>query len=166
MKQPITAKQYFFTLNLTYYLQAFSVAIFSCVVVFLISQRTDAPTENVKMWHYIVPTLTIISLIIAYFVFKMMVDNIKPSQPLREKMPVYGRAILVRSALLELPGFLAAIAAYLSAQNYFIGASVMIFVIFLILRPTKNGIANDLKLSQKERALLDDDTAIISEVNK
>ena len=166
MKQPITSKQYFLTLNLTYYLQAFSVLLFSGVVAFLITQRKDEAEADTQAWTYIVPTLTIVSMVIAYFVFRMMVDKIKPTQSLREKMPSYGRAILVRSALLELPGFLAAIAAYLTAHAYFLGASIMIFLIFLILRPSRNTIASDLNLSPKERDQLDDDDAVISQVNR
>jgi hypothetical protein len=165
MKKSITTKQYFLTLNLTYYLQALSVLFFSLVVYYLLTQRVDAPSGDVRMWSYVVPAILIFSLVIAYFIFRLMVGRIKPDISLTKKMPVYARAVFVRSALLELPGFLAAIAAYITAQLYFVGGSILIFALFFILKPTKNTIANDLNLSTKERALLENDGAIISEVN-
>jgi hypothetical protein len=170
MKNTITAKQYFFTLNLTYYLQAFSILLFGLVVAFLISQRTVSPDNvginSVGDWHYIVPIVLIVSLITAYFVFKLVVGRIKSDDPIRKKMPVYARAVLVRSILLELPGFIAAIAAYLTAQIYFLGAAFLIFILFLILKPTRNTIVQDLNLSAKEKELLEKDDAIIAEVER
>jgi hypothetical protein len=165
MKKTITTKQYFLTLNLTYYLQAFSVLIFAAVVTFLIGQRGEVPSSpDLQMWRTLVPSAIIISLVTAYFVFRTMVGRIKSGDNIRKKTPVYARAILVRSALLELPGFLASIAAYLTAQLYFAGAAGFIFVLFLILRPTRATITQDLNLSAKEKALLEDDQAIIGEV--
>jgi hypothetical protein len=163
----ITTKQYFITLNTTYYLQAFSVLLFSLVVAFLINQRADIPENaSVSDWHTVVPVAMIISLATAYMVFRLLVGRIKSSDALRQKMPVYARAILIRSALLEIPGFLAAIAAYLSNKFYFLGASVLIFVLFLILKPTRYSIATDLSLSAKEKALLEDENAVIADSNR
>lgn len=79
---------------------------------------------------------------------------------------MYGRAVLARSALLQLPGFLTAIAAYLTMQMYFCGGAILIFILFIILRPTKNAIVSDLKLSAKERNMLENEEALISEVNQ
>jgi hypothetical protein len=167
MKTPITTKQYFITLNTTYYLQTFSVLLFAAVVAFLINQRPDAVgNASISDWHTVVPVAMIISLATAYMVFRLLVGRIKANDPLRQKMPAYARAILIRSALLEIPGFLAAIAAYLSGKFYFLGAAVLIFVLFLILKPSRNSIATDLNLSPKEKALLEDDSALIAESNR
>jgi hypothetical protein len=115
MKNSITSKQYFFTLNLTYYMQALAVLVFGLVVAFLITQApASASTEN-DSWVSIVSVILISGLVLAYVVFRLLLKQIKPSLRLQEKMPKYARAILVRSALIEIPGLLASIAAYITA---------------------------------------------------
>ncbi|MBT1702151.1 hypothetical protein [Chryseosolibacter indicus] len=163
MKRSVTAKQFFLTLNLTYYLQACSVLFFSLVVAFLISRSTNSGTDT-QMWGTVIPLVLIISLVIAYSIFRMMVKRISKNFVLTKKMPMYARAVLTRSVLLQLPGFLAAIAGYITMQLYFIGGSILIFILFLILKPTRVTIANDLNLSVKERSLLENEQAIVSEV--
>ena len=108
----------------------------------------------------------IIGLAGAYFMFRLMVGKIDKSLPLKTKMPKYAQALLIRSALLELPGLFAGIAAYMSGQLMHLAGAMVIFMIFILLRPTRNSIAFDLQLSAHERALIEKDDAVISEVER
>jgi hypothetical protein len=165
MKTSVKTKQFFFTLNITYYMQAVAVAAFALVVAFLISQNTQPPIEDNNTWVTLVSVILISALVMAYFVFRFLLSKINPSLRLQEKMPRYARAILVRSALIEIPGLLASIAAYLTGSLHFLAISLLIFLIFVIMRPTRNTISQDLNLSPKDKGLLEDDSAVISEVN-
>src|SRR5688500_17277054 len=102
MKQATTSKQFFFALNITYYMQAFAVLFFALVVWFLISQGSEPVSED-KMWMVIVPIVMVMSLTASHFVFRMNVGRIDKSLPLKTKMPKYANALIIRSALLELP---------------------------------------------------------------
>lgn len=165
MKHSVTARQYFFTISITYYLQAFAVFGFAIVVWFLLSQGHE-PVANDTMWMVVVPIVTITSLTGAYFVFRLMLGKIDRTLPLKVKMPKYAQALLVRSALLELPGLFAGIAAYMSGQQIHLAGAMIIFMLFMMLRPTRKTISYDLQLSQEERAELENNEAIISEVEK
>jgi hypothetical protein len=165
MKHTVTSKQYFFTLNIAYYMQAFAVFFFALVAWFLISQERE-PISNDRMWMVVVPIIMIISLSGAYFIFRLLLGKIDKSLPLTQKMPKYAQALIVRSALLELPGLFAGIAAYMSGQLMHLAGAMVIFMIFMLLRPTRDNIAQDLQLSPKERAELDKDDSVISEVEK
>jgi hypothetical protein len=165
MKQSISAKQYFFTLNIVYYMQAFAVFFFALVVWYLLS-LANQPIANDNMWLVVVPIVMITGLSGAYFIFKLQLGKIDKSLPLKAKMPKYANALIIRSALLELPGLFASIAAYMSGQLMHLAGAMMIFMIFMLLRPTKDNIGQDLQLSQKERGELDKDDAVISEVEK
>jgi hypothetical protein len=165
MKQTITTKQYFFTLNLTYYLQAFAVFCFALVVWYLVSQGIE-PVANDRMWMVVVPIIMIVGLAGAYFIFRLMLGKIDKALPLKNKMPKYAQALLVRSALLEMPGLFAGIAAYLSGQLMHLAGAMVIFMIFMLLRPSKASIAYDLQLSAKEKAELEKADAVISEVER
>ena len=163
MKKSVTTKQYFTTLNLTYYMQAFTVLAFAGVVAFLINQNETPPGDN-NTWVTIVSLGLVSGLGMAYFIFRFLLKKMDKSLSLKQRTPRYARALLVRSFLIELPGLLASISAYIAGNIHFLAVSLFIFVVFIILKPSKNSIANDLNLSPKERALLDDDNAIISEV--
>jgi hypothetical protein len=164
MKRTVTSKQYFTTVSLTYYMQAFTVLAFAGVVAFLISQNQIPPGDN-NTWMSIVSLSLISGLGMAYFVFRYLLKKMDKSLPLQQRMPRYARALLVRSSLIELPGLMASISAYIAGNMNFLAISVLIFVIFLILKPSRNSVAMDLNLSPKEKALLENDDAIVSEVN-
>lgn len=167
MKKRLTSKQFFQTVNLTYYLQAFSLLLFSLVVVFLISQsKTDIPTSTESQWQFAVPFVLILGLATAFFIFRQLVKRIVPNMRLQEKMPKYASALIIRSALLELPGLFSALVAYLTLQTYYVGGAVIIFIAFILLRPTSITMANDMNLTTKERELLENPDAVISEVNQ
>lgn len=164
MKRTLTSSQYFQTVLLTYYLQAFSLLLFSGVVMYIISRSGGTnPVMDDKRWSIMVPFVLILGIASAYFIFRLMVKKISPSDRLQAKCPKYASALIVRSALLELPGLFAAIVAYLTLQPYFLGGSVMMFLIFLILRPGRHSMASDLNLSPRERELLEKPDAVISE---
>ena len=165
MKQSITSKQYFFTLNLTYYMQAFAVFFFALVVWYLVSQGMQ-PVANDNMWMVVVPVVMILGLSGAYFIFRLMLGKIDKSLPLTMKMPKYAQALLVRSALLELPGLFAGVAAYLSGQLMHLAGAMMIFMVFMLLRPSRNSIAYDLQLSPKEKEALENSESVVSEVER
>ena len=164
MKKSITSKEYFTTVTFTYYMQAFTVLALGAVAGFLIT-RNDNPPGDSNTWMTIVSFGLISGLGMAYFIFRFLLKKIDRALPLTEKMPRYARALLVRSSLIELPGLLASISAYIAGNLHFLAVTLLIFVIFLTLRPSRNSIAADLTLSAKEKAMLDQDDAIISEVN-
>src|SRR5687767_14787998 len=107
MKREITSKTYRFTLNLILTAQAFALLAFSMVVLFLNATNGLSPIkEMTQTFQYIVPVSVIIFLSSAYFIFKIFLSKINRSEPLKVKLPKYQNALIVRSALLELPGLL------------------------------------------------------------
>lgn len=166
MKRQLTSRRYFQTINLTYYMQAFSLLLFSVVIFVLIygADKSTAPAADIQ-WVYVLPVVLIIGLGSAWFLFRAMVNKIDPKARLQDKFPKYASALILRSALLELPGLLAGIVAYLTFEPFYLGGAVMIFLAFVLLRPTRQTIAEDLNLSPKERALIENPDAVVSEVN-
>src|SRR5688500_11157324 len=118
MKKPINSKSYFQILNSIYYAQAFMPLAFAAVVGFMIS-KDQTGHGDIAMWKYLVPVVTLLSLILAYLLFRTLLERIPATLPLKEKMPKYARAVLIRSALLEAPGLLAPIAAFITGEIYF-----------------------------------------------
>lgn len=166
MKNSINTKQYFLTLNITYYMQAFAVVAFSAIVALLLFVNKTEPSGDNNTWVYLVSIVLIAGLVMGFFVFRFLLKRIKQEMRLQDKMPRYARALLVRSSLIEIPGLLAAIAAFITANLNFLVISLLVFVVFIALRPTKARIAEDLLLSPKDKAMLEDDRAVISETHR
>src|SRR4051812_7121120 len=121
MKKGISSRNYRLTLNIIFTAQMCALLIFSGILLWLNSNGQISPVENIgDFFHYIVPLVTIASFAAVYIVFKMMVRKINTSVELKEKLPKYQVAVIVRSALLELPGLLAAVAALLTGEMYFL----------------------------------------------
>jgi hypothetical protein len=165
MKKPVTSKSYFFSLTLISFAQPFVLTLFAGVVFFLISSGQFSPDEGLKsIFQYLVPIGFIVTLTMGHFVFKSLIGNVNPSSNLKEKMRKYMTAFLVRAALIEVGGFLGAIAAFLTGDLYYLVAALLAIVILVILRPGHHTIAEDLNLPSEEKKLLQNPEAIVSEM--
>ncbi|HYC84127.1 MAG TPA: hypothetical protein VEB86_02850, partial [Chryseosolibacter sp.] len=150
MNRVMTSKQYFQTIGLTYYLQAFSLVVFAGVVYYLIG-RSETPIGDDRQWTLIVPVILLIGMATSYYLFRLMVKRIDPAAKVQQKLPKYASALMVRSALLELPGLFSALVAYLTLRPYYLGGALMMFLVFLVLKPSRTTVAEDLGLNPKER---------------
>ncbi len=89
-----------------------------------------------------------------YFIFKVQVKSIAKNLPLDQKLNRYLAAMVVRGALFELPFLFCCVAALITAELLFLYIAPVIFFVFLLLRPTVEGITTDLDLSHAERSKL------------
>lgn len=166
MKQTVTSKSYRLTLNIIYLAQALVIVFFSLVVLFLNASGELPPANDLsETFQILIPLVTIVFLSSAYFVFRTLLSKIDQSWELRKKLPKYQVAVMVRSALLELPGLLGAVAAMITGTMYFLSASLLVVIVFIMLRPTLYNIVEDLRLSAAEKALLEDPNSVVSEVD-
>jgi hypothetical protein len=104
-----------------------------------------------------------VRLAAGYFLFRLFLRSVNPEMPLKYKMKRYFIANLIRSAFLESPGLFVSIAAMITAHNLFLVIVPLILILFILFRPTRSIIAQELNLSASERAKLEDPLAIISE---
>lgn len=104
-----------------------------------------------------------VSLAAGYILFRVLLRSVQPGLPLVHKMKRYSSANLIRSAFLEVPGLFASVAALVTAHVLFLTIVPLILVLFILFRPTRSVIAQELGLSVAERAKLEDPAAIISE---
>lgn len=165
MKKPVTSKSYFLTLTIVYGAQVLVMVAFSGVIFFLHSTDQLSQNNDLKdVLQYVVPVVVITSLSGGHIIFKMIISKINPAIPLKEKLPKYLSAVLVRSAIIEVSGLLGAVAAMITGEIYFLAATLLIVAVFILLRPTAHTLAEDLSLSAEDRNLLQDPEAIVSEV--
>jgi len=165
MARKIKSKEYFRTLNIIYFAQLGAMTLFAIVAYFLIEQGNLGKENNALALSFqkVIMIVIPLSLAAGYILFRIFLRSIRPELPLVHKMKRYFSANLIRSAFLEIPGLFVSVAALITAHILFLIIVPLILVLFILFRPTKSVIAQELNLSIAERAKLEDPEAIISE---
>ena len=165
MARKINSREYFRTLNIIYMGQLSALVLFAALAYYLIRSGKIGPENNElaitleKVLMVVIP----VSLAAGYILFRVLLRSVQPGLPLVHKMKRYSSANLIRSAFLEVPGLFASVAALVTAHVLFLTIVPLILVLFILFRPTRSVIAQELGLSVAERAKLEDPAAIISE---
>lgn len=165
MPGKIKSKEYFRTINIIYLAQLVAIIALALVAYFLIQQGSLGPENNSlalsfqKIIMFVIP----LSLAVGYFLFRIFIRSLRPEMPLTYKMKRYFIANLIRSAFLEIPGLFLSVAALITAHQLFLYIVPLILLLFILFRPTRSIIAQELNLDANERAKLEDAEAIISE---
>ncbi|HPI79291.1 MAG: hypothetical protein M9954_08700 [Cyclobacteriaceae bacterium] len=165
MARKINSREYFRTLNIIYMGQLSALVLFAALAYYLIRSGKMGPENNElaitleKVLMVVIP----VSLAAGYILFRVLLRSVQPGLPLVHKMKRYSSANLIRSAFLEVPGLFASVAALVTAHVLFLTIVPLILVLFILFRPTRSVIAQELGLSVAERAKLEDPAAIISE---
>jgi len=156
-----TSKQYLFQLNVIYGAQAFFMLVFG-VVAYLVSQSTQHVEDSMEsLLIYILVAAVIASLTGAHFAFNLIIQRIDKNLTLKIKLQKYLSAVLIRSALLELPGLFASVICILTGSPLPLMAVLLILAVFFLLRPSTSQIIQDLSLSQQEKGILEDPKSIL-----
>ncbi|MEQ8425042.1 MAG: hypothetical protein RIA63_10055 [Cyclobacteriaceae bacterium] len=165
MPRQIKSREYFRIINLIYFAQLSALVLLAVVAYFLIKQGNLGPEDNslAVTFQKIIIIIIPVSLGAGYFLFRIFLRSITPEMPLAHKMKKYFSANIIRSAFLEVPGLFVSVAAIITAHKLFLLIVPLLLVIFILFRPTRSVIAQELNLSVAERARLEDPEAIISE---
>jgi hypothetical protein len=165
MNKSFTTRQYFSQLYTIYFAQVGVMLIFSGVlfaIAYSGSMVIEQDAAFAQTLTYALTTTVIAGFTAAHFLYHFQLSKVDASLPLQKKMPKFIGIVLIRSACMELPALLASIAYFLTGNVYLLAIPVLTAVVFFLLRPTPDSIAEDLKLTAEEHRLLKDPAAIIA----
>jgi hypothetical protein len=137
---------------MVYWAMAVGQLILGVVSYVLISTGTlGTPDYSLAMTFQKIALIFIPLMMAAgYFLFKYQLSRVDLKIPLEDKLKRYFTLILVRGALFELAFFYCCVAALTTRVSLFLWIAPVVFFIFLLLRPTPEGITVDLQLSQND----------------
>ena len=141
-----------------YFAQASMMLVFAAVVFALVYSGKIVPTPDENLTNtltYVLAAVAIAGYAGAFFIYRQMLSRIDKSAELKKKMSSFLPALLVRSALIEVPALFAAVVMFMTAKLYLLAIPVFTFIVFYLMRPTPSTIAEDLQLSQNEKAMLE-----------
>jgi hypothetical protein len=155
-----TIKNTLRTQQIIYGAQATVLFVFGAVVYYLITSGTlgKADYSMALTFQTIILVLVPASIAAGYFLFKSMVARVDKKLSLHEKLKKHFSLVIVRNALLEVPGLFCCVAAFLTVDTLFLAGVPVILFVFLLLRPTTHSMALDLNLNPSEARQLEETT--------
>jgi len=137
------------TFQLMYWALAVSQLIMGIASYVLISTgMTGEPDYDLAMMFQKISVVFIPgAMAIGYFLFRYMVSRLDTKLSLEERIKKYFSYILIRGALFEVGFLYCCVAALVTSVQLFLWIAPVIFFVFLMLRPTPDGMTSDLKLA-------------------
>lgn len=164
MARNITTKIFLFEVTLIYTSLAMSTLLFTGVSYFIASSD-DTTTDGSlsEIFTILIPALLVIGLFTGYFIFRLLMKRATALPTLKDKLISYKKAMLIRSACLEVPAMLSGVATIITGELIFLYVPAAILLIFFALRPTATTIIADLEL-YSEKALFENPESVLFEV--
>ncbi len=141
------------SMKMVYWAMSLVQVVFGVAVYAIISlDMTNKPDYDFamvlqKVLLFFVPA----AMAVGYFLFRYMLSKLDKSIPLMLRVKKYFSFILIRAAFFEVAFFFCGVAALITHVMLFLWIAPVIFFVFLLLRPTPEGIAADLELSPADR---------------
>jgi hypothetical protein len=157
--QAQTPKEILRSIHLIYWVFFLTLVGFIFVISRFIDHGQDAPLAHnpeamlVMKSVFLVIALALIPL--SYVLAHKQIAAINRQLSLTEKLSRYRLAVLTRYSLLDMAGILPGIGFLFTADMHLVMVQAIVLLSFLLFRATPFKIANDLELSQEERALLE-----------
>ena len=155
-----TTQQYFKALTVLHYALTTGITLFIVIAYFLrgaIAPNNDETLAGI--FQYMVPALAFICITAGNVLFKKRMNDSKTKNSLAEKLNNYRAAFILRDALLEGAALFAIIAYMLCSRWILLGVAILLLLIFVFIKPTKDKLVKDLELSSDETAIIEDDSA-------
>ena len=141
------------SMKLVYWAMALVQVVFGVAVYAIISMKMmgaanyDLALTLQKILMIFAPA----AMAVGYFLFRYMLSKLDKKLPLTEKIKRYFSLVLVRAALFEAAFLFCGVAALVTQVLLFLWIAPVIFFVFVLLRPTPEGLAADLDLTPADR---------------
>jgi hypothetical protein len=147
---PQTPKDYLKIITIIY-LGLFAGILLFSVAAFAITPQKGMILDASNVFVLVVPIVAIMGIAFSVVLYKQQLKAAIAKPTLKEKLMNYQTAFIMRFAALE-GAAMFSIVAYLKTGNLFcLVITAVMLAIFLIFRPTKDRICNDLNLGYDEQ---------------
>ena len=129
-----------------------SVLVVGAVFYFLIESGQSPDVGGFPEFIIYFPVFfLVITLMVSRMVFTNQVKKMDRDTSLKHKLEIFFVGHIVRVALFEASGILAAVICFITGNTLNMIVVLTVVLFFFMLRPTENRIAMDLNLSASDR---------------
>ncbi len=162
---PLSLKKYFSLLNILFIAFVFHQLIMAAIMFVLFSFGTefasiiDGSLDNILL--IVVSAFLFGGIFMAHFLGKLMLQGMMKQNLLRKKLGQYKTLVIIRLAMLEIPGIFALILFGMTGNNLFLLPAVLTVILFFLFKPSRSKLVAELELNQEEKALIDDPNTVL-----
>jgi len=132
--------------------------LFALVVYYLIYSGqlvAELDKESAQTLKYVLYVLCPLGVVAGHMIYRQNIGAIDATQPMQARFNKLQVAVLIRSACLEVPSLLGAVAAMLTGDPYYLLFTAIMVALFFVWRPTQASVAEELQLSPSEREAIE-----------
>ena len=159
----MTSKEFFKAIQIIHFALMTGVIIFGIIAFYF--HYSGLEMEGGKEMDfglmYVVPVFTLGGILASNLMFKQKLKDCIAKPTLKEKMTNYRSALIIKFAFIEGSSFFAVIAYLLTGKLIYLGFTVLLLIVFIAYRPSKEKTIIDLELNQSEKKLIYDSDTII-----
>ncbi|AFD09171.1 hypothetical protein [Solitalea canadensis] len=158
-------KQYLRSISIIFYAIMSGMTLFMIAVLFITTTPEQMERlENPPVYYAIIGVLFLIAVFIKLFWKPRRLETIKNMESIKEKLNNYRSLLIVQWAIAEFISLFSSMFYLLTHQLFFIGVTIGVIASYLLLRPSKDRLINELTLSDAEVFLLEDQEAVVADV--
>jgi hypothetical protein len=140
-------------------LQLIHGAQFAMITAFNILAYYFRPTGKVSPdsddWLYVLAVFMAVTTTASVMMFRILVKKAQEQTNLNDKLSKYVAASLVRLALIESPGLLAAVMILITGNLQAYVGTVLTLMLFIVNRPRVTMMAEELILTAEEKSIVE-----------
>ncbi|RYZ96801.1 MAG: hypothetical protein EOP47_23075 [Sphingobacteriaceae bacterium] len=106
-------------------------------------------------FYFIVPVMAVIGLAASGLLFKQQLAKAKQAETVSAKLAVYTTASIIKFALMEAPALFGIVVFFITGNLYYLVFPGLLMLSFLMQRPGKQRVTEQLELSATEAMELD-----------
>lgn len=158
-------KQYLRSLSMVFYGIMGAMTMFLAVILFITyTPEQENRSENPPLYYAILGGLFLIAFLVRRFWKPRRLEAIKAMEDIKEKLNNYRSLLIIQLATAEIISMFSSIFYLLTHQVFYVGVSAGIIATYLLLRPSKDNLIDELELSDDEIMLLEDEDAVVADV--
>lgn len=124
------------------------------VIIIIQGDKAEGGNDLDKIFTIIVPVFGLLSMFIARMIYNRMIGNYSAEADLIRKIMRYRTAKIISWALVEAACLLALIATMFTSNYLYIVVIIFLFGYYLMLKPSKESLIRDLRLSAEESDII------------
>ena len=157
------SKDYFRAIQIVHLAMVAGILFFVLISVFLQAKAfgtMDDESNNLLMVFAL--AFAAIGIASSKILFRRKLIKCNAKTTLTEKLDEYRSALIIKFASLEAPSFLSIVIYLLTGNTIVLVIAGVLIIIFLMYRPTKEKLMDDITLDTKEKALINNPEAIVA----
>jgi len=129
--------------------------VFAAVVLFIAKQPVVNFKPGADPLFYMAPVLVLFGMAAGSFLFKQLRSKAAERESLTAKLSAYQAALIIRYALSEGPSLFCIVCMMITNNGYYLVIAGINILYFIMIRPSRTKIQDDLNLTYQEKAEMD-----------